>query len=379
MDNVLIISILLIFLTALISNVMQQRKRDRVLKDMQGFHITLQMLSDKQVWGKMHVYSNGLELVYTDPQQTETGDLSSSYILHQEDLDQIWVFYRFHNELSVKNQQRRKLEVEETIHPGIISRAKRTIRNLLNAFNDAINEAFGVFLNRLKGGSSAFAQQDTYLKKVSASALGLVGNVFNPILERYINQRVVVIVENEHKKDVFCGFLKEYSPSWLSLLDCQIRRKDKLNLNDIERVSMQRTIDMEILMTEEDGNVILDILISYYGGQNLKLIAIEDQDRKLNYFHKINQTIKHKGSLSLRLDDLPPQCTRQINLKNLPVEFSMVAPERRTPETPVENEAYQGLLPELALVFYSVRIADVYIPRSMGVLRHGVDYLDDSH
>lgn len=379
MDNVLLISILLIFLTALISNVMQQRKRDRVLKEMEGFHITMQMQEDKQVWGKMRVYSNGLELIYTDPQQTELGDPTSSYILHQEDLDKVWVFYRFHNELSPQNQQRRNKEVENTIHPGIISRSKRGLRNLLNAFNDAINEAFGVFLNRLKGGmgGSAIAQQDTYLKKVSASALGLVGNIFNPILERYINKRVVVVVENENKKDVFCGFLKEYSPAWMSLLDCQIKRKDTLNLNDIERISMQRNIDMEILLSEENGEVVLDLLISYFGSQKLKLIAIQDQKGKRGYYHKIDQTINHNGSLSLRLDDLPAHCTEKINLENLPVEFSMIAPARRTNSTSHDNEVYQELLPELTLVFYTQRIADVYIPRSLGVLRHSANYQTD--
>ncbi len=380
MDNVLLISILLIFLTALISNVMKQRKRDRVLKDMQDFHITMQLVGGKQVWGKMQVYSNGLELAFSDPHKNASGEMISSYIAYQDDLDKAWVFYRFHNELSIENQQRRKKEVENTIHPGFYSRAKRTSRNLLNAFNDAINEALGVFLNRLKGSGSAVVQnQDQYLKKVGASALGLVGNVFNPILERYINERVVVKLNHENEQDEFCGFLKEYSPAWISVLDCTVKRKDSLCLADVERMSLQRDIDMEIMIVEEDSNIIIDLLISYHGGQKLKIIAIQDEDGTSNYYHSIDQTISHKGSLSLRLDDLPEQFTRKVNINQLPIEYAMIAPERReadSPESPIENEVYQELLPELKLVFYSERIADVYIPRSMGVLRNGADFIE---
>ncbi|MEE9351602.1 MAG: hypothetical protein V3U78_05030 [Thiotrichaceae bacterium] len=380
MDNVLLISILLIFLTALISNVMKQRKRDRVLKEMQDFHITMQQLDGKQVWGRMRVYSNGLELIYSDPHKNSSGDMTSSYIVHQEDLDQAWVFYRFHNELSIENQERRKLEVENTIHPDIMSRIKRTSRNLLNAFNDAINEALGVFLNRLKGSGSAVAQhQDQYLKKVGASALGLVGNVFNPILERYINQRVVVVLANEKQKDVYCGFLKEYSPAWISLLDCKIKRKDELSLADVERMSMQRNIDMEIMLVEDDGNIVIDLLISYYGVHKLKLITIQNEESSSSYYRPIDQTISRKGSLSLRLDDLPKHYMEDVNIENLPIEFSMIAPERRdanSPDSPIENEVYQEFLPEIKLVFYTERIADVYIPRSIGVLRNGADFVD---
>jgi len=378
MDNILLVSILLIFLTALFSNVMKQRKRDRVLKDMHDFHITLEFNDGKKAWGKTRVYSNGLEFVFSDSHASSNGNYISSYIIHKGDLDRIWVFYRFHTELSTDNQKRRRKEVENTIHPGIFSRLKRLARNLVNAFNDAINEALGVLLNRLKGsGSNVVMQQDQYLKKAGASALGLVGNVFNPILERYINHRVVVVVNNGEKDESFCGFLKEYSPSWMSLLDCQIKRKDSLNIADVERMSMQRNIDMEIMIIEEDGKIILDFIISYFGIHKLKIIAIQGKDSHKKYYHKIDQTIKRHGSLSLRLDDLPSETTEKVDIHHLPIEFSMIAPERRESEAPIENVVYQELLPELELVFYTERVADVYIPRSIGVLRNGADYIDD--
>lgn len=373
MDNVLILSILLIFMTALLSNIMKQRKRDRVLKEMQDFHITMLVDGNKQVWGKMQVYSNGLELQYTNMHRNSAGELTSSYIMHQDDLDRIGLFYRFHNELSLENQERRKEEVEGTINPSIYSHSKRTIRNLVNAFNDAINEALGVFISRMKGHSSAVAQQDTYLKKVGTSALGLVGNVYDPILERFINKRVVIVVQGAEDKQNYSGFLKEYSPSWLSLLDCRVRQKDTINITDIHRVRMQRNIDIEITLLEKNGKIVLDVTIQNFGIHALKIIAIHDSSNKADYYKEINKTLKRQDSLSLRIDNLPEKETHQINADKLPMTFTMVAPERQTEQLSQDTEIYQEFLPDLTLLFYTERVADIYIPRSLGVLRNSAD------
>lgn len=373
MDNVLLLSILLIFMTALLSNVMKQRRRDRVLKEMQDFHITMQVDGNKQVWGKMQVYSNGLELRYSNMHRNRAGLLTSSYIMHQEDLDRIGLFYRFHNELSPENQQRREDEVQGTINPSIVSRGKRSLKNLINAFNDAINEAFGVFISRLKGQSTAIAQQDLYLKKVGTSALGLVGNVYDPILERFINKRVVVVVRGTDETHNFAGFLKEYSPSWLSLLDCRVKQKDTLNITDITRVRMQRNIDIEITLQEEAGKIVLDVSIQNFGIHALKIIAIQDASKKVNYYQAINKTLNREDSLSLRIDDLPEDKSRPIILDKLPMTFSMIAPERQSELPKMDTEIYREFLPHLDLVFYTERVADIYIPRSLGVLRNSAD------
>ena len=378
MDNVLLISILLIFLSALFSNVLRQRKKDRVLKEIQGFHVTMQLKKDKEVWGEMGVYSNGLELTYSDHHENAAGEITNSYIMYQEEYDTIWAFYRYHNELSEKNQQRRKDEVRSTIYPSIFSRAKRTTRNLVNAFQDAINEALGVFLTRIKGSSHAamISNQDQYIKKAGASALGMVANVFNPILERYINRRVVIVLEKEGKQQAFSGFLKEYSPSWISLLDCSIKRKHTININDIKRMSLQRDIDMEVTIIEINKQIQLRIHISYYGHHKLKLISLKEASHNEPYYQKINHTLKHDDSHTVQLDGLPTRFIENIKTEYLPLNFSMVAPERQEGEESVTNEVYQELLPKLELAFYTERVADVYIPRSLGTLRHSGEYID---
>ena len=57
--------------------------------------------------------------------------------------------------------------------------------------------------------------------------------------------------------------------------------------------------------------------------------------------------------------------------ERLPLERSFVAPERQ----PARAEASPEL-PGLMLVFTAVREADVYVPRSLGTLRHGNEFLE---
>ncbi|MEE9492853.1 MAG: hypothetical protein V3W04_05685 [Gammaproteobacteria bacterium] len=67
MDNILILSIFLVFITALAGSFFQHRKRDRVLTEFQGYQIILQLQEDQKVWGRMDVFPNGLELHYARP------------------------------------------------------------------------------------------------------------------------------------------------------------------------------------------------------------------------------------------------------------------------------------------------------------------------
>lgn len=375
MDQVLLVSVLLIFVTALFSNVLRQRKRDRVLKDLREFHVTIEMKDGKQVWGRMQVFSNGMELAFTDPYRKSSGEYIKSYILHQDDFDDVRLFYRYHTELSAKNRQRRRREVEKTIHPSLFSRLRRSMRNFLNAFNDAINEALGVFLNRLKGhgGPQLLTTQDQYLKKVSASALGMVGNVFDPILERHINSRVVVVVGEDDKEEEFCGFLKEYSPAWLSLLDCRIKRKYALRIRDVKRMSLQRDLDLELTISEEDGRIVLDFFLSYFGASPLKLIGIKGRLKNAGYYRKLGRILLNNSRLSFRIDDLPEQYLASIDSAQLPLQLSMLGDEREAAADEDDSAVYQTLLPDLELLLYRERVADVYIPRSLGVVRNAAE------
>ena len=56
MDTILIISIFLVFITALVGSYLQHKKRDRVLVELQGFQVITQLVNGQKIWGEMDVF-----------------------------------------------------------------------------------------------------------------------------------------------------------------------------------------------------------------------------------------------------------------------------------------------------------------------------------
>ncbi len=54
----------------------------------------------------------------------------------------------------------------------------------------------------------------------------------------------------------------------------------------------------------------------------------------------------------------------------LPLSFEMISEARREGELPEDYFTHQKLLPELKLVIESTHIADVYLPRTVAIVRH---------
>ena len=375
MDSIFLLTVGFIFLGALFSNVMKWRNKDRVLKDLQGFHSTIEMQGGKRIWGKTQIYTNGMELFFSRGASTSMGDPINSYIFYRDDIDKIRVIYRNHAELSKENQTLRKKEVEIVSSPDLIHVVRRKARIFFNMFNDAIGEAMSVFLSRMKGAGSStvLSTQSDYLKKMGTTALSAAGNSYDPILERYINNRVVVSVKDEQRSQDFCGFLKEYSSAWLSILDCRVTQIDQIDLDDLARLSLQRDMDFSYYLYEEElGVFALDIVLEYFGADTLKLIKVigGDDDKTVTeqtkaYQHKINKSLKRGQSISFTLSNLPAESFEGFNVDLLPLEFEMISEERREDDVPEENE--------IKLELESTHIADVYVPRTLAVLRHGAE------
>ena len=372
MDNLFFLTIGFIFLGALITNLTQWRKRDRVLKDVDGFNTTIEMQNRKKIWGKTNIYSNGMELHFSREVLNSSGNPINSYILYRDDIDNIRAIYRYQNELSEKNIALRKKEIADTCKPRLWIHFKRRMGVFFNTFNDAIGEALNVFLARMKGGGNnmVFKTQGNYLKKMGTTALSVVGNAYDPLLERYVNQRVVVQL-NDGKKEEYCGFLKEYSSAWMSVLDCELTQTTHIALDDMERLALLRDMDFSYLLYEADeGSYELEVVIQYFGIYPLELISVDGDDKENNYHHPINKILKNKQSISFTLSNLPLDSFKHLAEDLLPLEFEMIAARRREGEPPESNTIYQSILPNFTLEYKYTSIGDVYLPRTLAVLRH---------
>jgi len=187
-----------------------------------------------------------------------------------------------------------------------------------------------------------------------------------------------VTLEGEHGNNEYCGFLKEYSSAWLSVLDCRVTHAHEIALDDLKRLELQRDMDFSyILYEEKEGIFSLDVKIDYFGIEPLMLIDVKggDDDKDVaektrNYQHKLNKTMKQGDSLSLKLKKLPTETFIDMDKTLLPLSFEMISEARRESELPEDYFTHQKLLPEIKLVIESTHIADVYLPRTVAIVRH---------
>jgi hypothetical protein len=219
-DLSLIITIGVIFFLSLTAAYMRSRVRDRCLKSWEGFHVTLERTTGKLVWGVLHVAPTGMELSYTDSVQDER-HIESSYLLYASEYGDIQALYRYVEQLSDWGKKRRVRDIEQSFHPGVGRRFRRSSQNFLGTATDSLNEVFGLVLGRVQktGGRYLSADGTSTIKSLSGKVLGQVGTIYDPLLERYIGNRVVVEILEGDEVHEHVGIFKNYSQDFIEVLD----------------------------------------------------------------------------------------------------------------------------------------------------------------
>ena len=221
LDNFLFISIIVVFLTATIGTVARRRRKDRVLKDLENFHITAKRHAKADIWGTAKVYSNGLEFSFPKPHTNRRGNLASSCLLYKSEYSEVIGLFRFHDELDEQHKTRRLQQVEAVVDKHWHIVIGRKVSNFLNTFRDAINESMGMLLKHSRS-KEMYSGTGDQLRQLSSTATGLLSEAYDPILEEHIGDPVILEQIVDNKKIEYAGVLCEYSDSWISLYDCQI-------------------------------------------------------------------------------------------------------------------------------------------------------------
>ena len=359
---------------------MRHRHLDRVLQDLVGFHVTVQMQAER-IWGKFKLYSNAVELLFSQPFTNHRNTTLTSFIVFKEQMSVVDAIFRFHDELTPQNQLRRLEQIERARNPDWIRRTKRSLRNFMVAFKEAISESIGLMASRVQQHSNLAALKgaDGKLKSMGNNLLDMAGNAaYDPVLEHYIFRRVVFEnVDSQGLKVEYTGILEEYSASWVSLLDCYINNENELSLIDAGRLMIQRKMDFQIRL-EQDGEG-----IHYF----LKVINTDTQDIKLwniqgpeEFEYKIGKTLGSGQTLEISIKNLPAACLSHIDQTQLPICLELIAPERQAGEqTGMADESTKHtfpLLPELNLKFETCRGVDIYLPRNKSLLCHAGEFVD---
>jgi hypothetical protein len=225
LSNALLVTILVILVSSLIGFYVKMRSRDRCLRDFHDFRVTVETQGGEVAWGDLRVYSSGIELLYTSNHKDTEGRLENSYILYASELANLQALYRFHDHETSEQRRLRERDIRQTYQPSIFRRAGRGVRNTFSTFKDAIVQA----LNAILGARAVQNPQDLVLSQHKAltdsgSQLlsGTVGTAYEPILENYIGQYVVLEILRGDTLDEEYGILKEYSAQYVEILNVKL-------------------------------------------------------------------------------------------------------------------------------------------------------------
>ncbi len=373
MDQAFSITLLFIFVSAIVGIYVKRRSCDRCLKDFHGFQVRIEMKDGKFIWGRLLVFPSGLELIYPHAHHDEDhGHDETSYIMLQDHLAQVQAIYRYHDELTPTNQTRRLADIQRTYHPNVFRRLGRWFRNFLNTFRDAINESMGLVMAKMKTGSQSTVMQtqDKRLNQMGKTVVEGAANAYDPLYERYIGHKVVA---EELRKDAWTerpGILKEYSPSWIELLNGVEVREQRFHLQEIERLHLNRQIGVRISVTDApqtEAGVCLKLTVVNHASEPMTWRGVERE----GYAHRENQVIAPGASHDVVLTDLPASAIATLDHDQLPIELDLREPPSAVGEdaTPTALEA----LPDVELLLGIDRKVDLCLPRAHALIRHGAE------
>lgn len=224
-----LLTILILLALATVLAILRARRRDRCLRALDGFHVTLAEQDGDMVWGRAHVYATGIEVAYPKPVVAREGHLERSFLFYKDQFGTMTALYRCSEGLPADEQARRAKMIDRTANPGLLRRGMRWLRNWMGMVRDALVQAVGMLIGVAKTqapGSAVFSSQEQNVKTLSSEIIGHTGNAFDPLLEQHLFTQVVVEVTADGVKRSYCGWLKDYTSEFIELLDAYANTPD---------------------------------------------------------------------------------------------------------------------------------------------------------
>lgn len=221
-----VLTVLFIFLSAVVAALIRGRKKDKCLKAFGGFRITLEDVGGKYIWGTLRVEATGMELLYQQPHTDADGHVENSYMIYKYEYGNIGALIRFHDKLSDESRKHRDAELRRTYHPSWWRRWRRKVMNLFRTIRDSIMEVSNVLLAQAKKTTATgglLTTQDKYVSQMQNEVIGSVDTAYEPLLEKYIGHRVVAEFLHKDQAVELPGVLKDYTADFIELLDVQYR------------------------------------------------------------------------------------------------------------------------------------------------------------
>lgn len=224
LENSLALTITFIFLTAIIGVLVKTRRKDKCLKLLRHYHVTLLTKVGKSLWGDLKVYPTGVELLFDAPHTTRRGLIKTSALLYAKQMENCLAICRFAEDLTDKEKRKRLRQIRKTFRPNIFRRFMRWVRNLINTLQDAFSKSLNLIIGAIaksRPNESVVTSQQGEVTSIGDTLLGAAGNAYEPMLEAHIGKSVVVEIASDADatKAPFemQGYLVDYSQHYLAV------------------------------------------------------------------------------------------------------------------------------------------------------------------
>jgi hypothetical protein len=225
--SIFYLTLLFIFITAIITTVFTKWARDKCLKSFHRYHVTLERSRGQTIWGALKVFSSGIEVIYDHPFVDARGRKKTSYMIYGQELDQqLLSILRYHDELSGEQKITRLKQIHSTFNPGPLSRLWRSIRNFVNTLRDAFSAAMGAVVNQYQRATPILAGQGgASVQQIGQTLLGRFANSYEPLLEQYVGRPVILDVAdpiNPNNAAVeYAGYLAHYTQQFIAVFNVE--------------------------------------------------------------------------------------------------------------------------------------------------------------
>ncbi len=317
------LTIIIIFLAAIIGAVLNSRAMDRCLKTWNGYHVVVEENNGKTIWGTMKLFPTGIELDYLNPVLDVQGHYESSYILYKDQYSSIHAMYRYVEDIPSDQMLRRSREIESLQKQVLAKLLWRKIRNIFNTLKDAVAETFSIILGKVKSGKVGAITTKTgtdKMEQIGKNIIGYSGTTFDPLLERHLYRRVVIEITKENLTTEYTGILKEYSGQFLEVLAVNYPTRKTYRLSIESEVEIQSKVKLFIkkgkCFIENSGTVPVHL----------------PEIRGKNFNQALNVTVKENGIIDFPLPEPIPE--------------------------------------DLALTLESIQEVDMILPRMHSIIRH---------
>jgi len=222
------LTILFIFVIALMSVLVKQWRKDKCLKLLHGFHVSVVNTKGHAAWGDLTVYSSGLELTFDAPYRNRHGLTKTSVLIYEAQMPECVAICRSTAGLSRKAQRKRSRQIRRSFRPGPLRRTWRWAQNLVNTFRDAFSKSLSAFVGQMSKSkqNSVVSQQSKGVVEIGDTLLEAAGNAYEPILERHVGQPVVLELqppagEGPSQSVELPGYLVDYTDKYLAVFNVE--------------------------------------------------------------------------------------------------------------------------------------------------------------